>query len=226
MPRKKSISIKKKSTLSSKTGTQNGKKTIFTDSPELRYKICVSGASVTSFCSEDCFEKAVLLGKEIARRGLVLLTGATTGVPYWVAKAAKEAGGVVIGFSPAASKQAHLKTYHLPLDYHDVVMYTGFHYSGRNLLLMRASDAIITICGRIGTLNEFSIGFEDKKPVGVLEGTGGVADQIRNILECAHRGSGKVVFSSDPVELLDKVIRLIKEDEKEAGILDALDVEA
>ncbi len=187
-------------------------------SEPLRYKICVSGASETGLCSDDCFEKSVLLGREIARRGLVLLTGATTGVPYWVAKAVKEEGGVVIGFSPAASKQAHVKTYHLPMDYHDVIMYTGFHYSGRNLLLMRASDAIITVCGRIGTLNEFTIGFEDKKPVGVLEGTGGMADRLREIVEQAHRGPGKVVYSRDPKELLDKVIELIKADEKEAGI--------
>lgn len=182
----------------------------------MRYKICVSGAAETGLCSEDCFEKAVLLGKEIARRGMILVTGATTGVPYWVAKAVKEEGGIVIGYSPAVSKRAHVNTYHLPLDYHDVVMYTGFHYSGRNLLLMRSADAIITICGRIGTLNEFTIGFEDDKPIGVLEGTGGMADRLRDIVENAHRGPGRVVFSKDPKELLDEVVRLIEEDE--AGV--------
>lgn len=193
------------------------KKTLRHGNENLKYKICVSGAAETGLCSDDCFEKATILGKEIARRGFVLVTGATTGVPYWVAKAVKEEGGVVVGFSPATSKREHVKKYHLPLDFHDVVMYTGFHYSGRNLLLMRASDAIITICGRIGTLNEFTIGFEDKKPIGVLEGTGGMADKLREIVEDAHRGPGKVVFSRDPKKLLDEVVKLIEEEESKNG---------
>lgn len=179
----------------------------------LRYKICISGAAETGLCSDDCFEKAVLLGKEIARRGIVLVTGATTGVPYWVAKAVKEEGGVVIGFSPAVSKRAHINTYHLPLDYHDVIVYTGFHYSGRNLMLVRSSDAVITLCGRLGTLNEFTAAFEDKKPIGVLTGTGGMADKLEDIVNNAHRGPGKVVFSKDPKQLLDDVVRLIESED-------------
>lgn len=178
------------------------------------YKICISGAAETGHCAPDAHEKAELLGGEIAKRGYVLVTGATTGIPYWAAKGAKENGGMVIGFSPASSKIAHIKTYRLPLDYHDVLVYTGFNYAGRNLILTRSSDAIIIICGRIGTLNEFTVGFEDKKPVGVLEGSGGTADMLRNILENSHRGMGKVVFSNDPTDLLDKLTELMKKDEK------------
>lgn len=184
---------------------------------KLKYKICVSGAAETGHCSKDAFEKAEAIGREIARRDLVLVTGATTGIPYWSAKGAKLAGGLVIGLSPAASRVAHVKSYKLPTDYHDMIIYTGFDYAGRNLLLTRSSDAIITICGRVGTLNEFTIGFEDNKPMGVLEGTGGTADYIRELLEKSHRGTGKVSFSSDPAELLDKVLATIKEDEEKNG---------
>lgn len=177
------------------------------------YKICVSGAAETGHCSESALKNAELLGREIAKRGFVLVTGATTGIPYWAAKGAKEEGGTVIGFSPAASRQAHVNAYHLPLDYHDVIVYTGFNYSGRNLILTRSSDAIITICGRMGTLNEFTIGFEDHKPVGVLEGSGGIADHIQEIIEIARRGPGKTVFSKDPLDLLEKLVVLIEEEE-------------
>lgn len=180
----------------------------------LKYKICVSGAAETGFCSLDATEKAETLGREIARRGMILVTGATTGIPYWAAKGAKEEGGIVIGLSPAASKAAHLKTYHLPIDYHDLIVYTGFEYTGRNLLLVRSSDAIITICGRMGTMNEFTIAFEDKKPIGVLEGTGGIADSLKDLINTAHRGFGKVIFSSNPNELLDRLVEIIKEEEK------------
>ena len=179
-------------------------------SHRLKYKVCVSGAAETSHCAADALGKAELLGREIAKRGLVLVTGATTGIPYWSAKGAKAEGGIVIGFSPAASKAAHVKTYHLPLDYHDVIVYTGFEYAGRNLILTRSADAIITICGRLGSLNEFTVGFEDKKPMGVLEGSGGIADIVRGLVEGSHRGPGKIVYSSDPAELVDKLLKLIE----------------
>lgn len=181
----------------------------------LKYKICVSGAAETGHCAVDALEKAEQLGREIAKAGMVLLTGATTGIPYWAAKGAKEEGGIVIGLSPAASEAAHLKTYRLPTDYHDLIVYTGFEYSGRNLLLTRSADAVITVCGRMGTLNEFTIAFEDQKPIGVFEGTGGMADEIRGIVAKAHRGPGKIIFSSDPKELIKKLSELIhKEKEK------------
>ena len=181
----------------------------------LKYKICISGAAETGLCAPDALEKTELLGRLIAERGMIVVTGATTGTPYWAAKGAKEAGGTVIGISPASSKIPHVKTYRLPTDYHDLIIYTGFGYSGRNLLLTRAADAVITICGRIGTMNEFTDAFEDEKPQGVLAGTGGTADMLKEFLDKAHRGYGKVVFETDPAKLLDKLVVLIEGEERE-----------
>lgn len=180
----------------------------------LKYKICVSGAAETGHCAADALEKAEELGREIARQGMVLVTGATTGTPYWASKGAKEEGGIVIGLSPAVSQSAHVKTYKLPIDYQDLIIYTGFDYSGRNLLLTRSSDAVVIVCGRMGTLNEFTIAFEDQKPIGILEGTGGMADEIRGIVEKAKRGPGKIIYGRDPKELLEKLRALL---DKEKG---------
>jgi uncharacterized protein (TIGR00725 family) len=187
-------------------------------SQHLKYKICISGAAETDHCTPQTIEKTLELGRLIAERGLILVTGATTGTPYWAAKGAKEAGGIVIGLSPAVSKIAHIKTYHLPTDYHDLIIYTGFDYSGRNLLLTRSADAIITICGRMGTLNEFTIAFVDGKPQGVLIHTGGTADSLKEIVAHAHRGPGKIVYESDPEKLLNGVIELIQKTEAENNI--------
>jgi len=178
----------------------------------LKYKICVSGAAETECCAPDALEKAKELGREIVRQNGVLVTGATTGVPYWAAIGAKEEGGISIGLSPAASEKAHVRTYHLPVDYFDVIIYTGFEYAGRNLLLTRASDAVIIVCGRIGTLNEFTIAFEDQKPIGVLTGTGGEADQLKDIVAKGNRGPGKIVYDQDPKILVEKVIDLIEKE--------------
>jgi hypothetical protein len=179
---------------------------------DLKFKICVSGAAETEHCKADAMEKAMILGREIVRHKAILVNGATTGFPLWAARAAKEEGGIVIGISPASSEKEHIKKYNLPVEYTDMIIYTGFGYSGRNLLLTRSADAVIIGCGRMGTLNEFTIAFEDEKPIGVLIGVGGTADEIKEIVENAHRGPGKIVYESDPKTLVEKVIELIRKE--------------
>lgn len=178
----------------------------------LKIKIAVSGSAETEHCAPDALEKTRALGREIAERGAVLVTGATTGAPYWAAIGAKEANGFVIGISPAATEKEHVEKFGLPLDYHDLIVYTGFGYSGRNLLLTRSADAAIITCGRIGTLNEFTDVFEDKKPIGILTGTGGMADEIDDIIAKAFRGPGKIVYNSDPKALVGEVLELVKKE--------------
>ncbi|MDD5606862.1 MAG: hypothetical protein PHN37_03325 [Candidatus Pacebacteria bacterium] len=181
------------------------------------YKICVSGAASTNHCNTCALEAAKELGREIIRQKGILVTGATTGIPYWSAIGAKEENGFSIGVSPAVSEKEHVKTYHLPTDYFDIIIYTGFNYSGRNLLLTRASDGVIFCCGRMGTLNEFTIAFEDEKPIGVLEGTGGTADEIRDLIKKMKKGKGNIVFDKNPKRLVEKIIKLIQK-EKEIKI--------
>jgi hypothetical protein len=182
----------------------------------LKYKICVSGAAETSHCGEEAFAAAEELGREIIKQGAVMVDGATTGFPFWAAKGAKSENGIVIGVSPAESKREHIATYELPVDYHDIIMYTGHGYSGRNLLLTRMADAVVVGCGRMGTLNEFTIAFEDKKPIGVLEGSWESDEVIKLLIEKSQRAKemeNKIVFSSNPKELITKVIEKIKEEE-------------
>jgi len=183
----------------------------------LKYKIAVSGAAETGHCGQKALELAKEMGRQIIRHNGVLVTGATSGIPYWAAIGAKEEGGIVIGLSPAASEKAHIRKYRLPTDFHDLIVYTGFEYAGRNLLLARSADAVVVVCGRMGTLNEFTIAFEDKKPIGVLIESGGTADMIKNIVSQAHRGPGKIVYDNHPEKLMKKLLPLI-EKEKEIKI--------
>lgn len=177
----------------------------------LRLKFCISGAAETGHCSSDALEKAKEIGREIARMGAVLVNGATTGFPYWSAIGAKELGGFTIGVSPADSEREHVEQYKLPIDYMDMIVYTGFGYSGRNLLLTRSADAVIIGCGRIGTLNEFTDAFEDGKPIGVLTGTGGTTDMLEEIIQASNRvaDNRKVIFESDPKILVQKLSELV-----------------
>lgn len=176
------------------------------------YKIGVSGSAQNN-CAPGAFARAREVGRQIALSGAVCVTGDTIGIPHAAAHGAKAAGGVTAGISPAMSRQEHLRKYRLPNDEMDLVIYTGFQYSGRNLLFIRACDAVIFVCGRIGTLNEFTIAFEDKKPIGILTETGGMSDEIEHIISVAQRGSGKVVYDSDPKKLVQKVMAMVEEEE-------------
>jgi uncharacterized protein (TIGR00725 family) len=184
------------------------------DPKHLKYSICVSGSAVADICDRNAAKMVYELGRQIALHNAFLITGATTGMPDFAARGCQDAGGISIGISPANSKQDHVNRYNLPLDNYDLIMYTGFGYSGRNLLLTRMADAVINVCGRIGTLNEFTIAFEDKKVIGVLEGTGGLVDDFRKIVEKGYRGPGKITYDNDPKKLLDKVIKMIDKDNK------------
>lgn len=175
-------------------------------------KICVSGAAETGHCGVDALDKAKELGREITRQGAILLTGATTGFPLWVAMGVKEEGGISVGISPAASEREHVEVFKLPLDYLDLVIYTGFGYSGRDILLTRSADAVICGCGRIGTIHEFTVAFEDRKPIGIFEGPWEMGAQLKEIIEKAHRPNAKIVSGPDPKKLLEDVIVLIKKD--------------
>jgi uncharacterized protein (TIGR00725 family) len=182
-------------------------------------KVCVSGAAETGHCGLDAYEKAKEVGREIAKQGAIITTGATTGFPMYAAMGAKDECGFSIGFSPAATEREHVDTYKLPLDYMDVVVYTGFGYAERDLLLVRAADAIIIGCGRIGTINEFAVAFEDRRPIGILQGSWRTDEELKRIIDEAHRPNDKIYFDSDPKALVERVIERVLKDKEELNLV-------
>lgn len=172
-----------------------------------RIKIGVMGSSTTLpgvVESDELVRLANDLGQAVAERNCVLVTGATTGFPDIVSRSARRSGGLTIGISPAISKAEHISRYLLPDDGVDVIIYTGFGLKGRNVINVRASDIVIVFGGGMGTLNEFTIAYDEGKTIGVLEGTGGIADKIRDIVSLSSKRSGsKIIFGSYPVALID-----------------------
>jgi uncharacterized protein (TIGR00725 family) len=173
-------------------------------------KIAVSGSADTTYSGLDAFEKAKELGREIAKAGAIINTGATTGFPMYAALGAKDECGFSIGFSPASTEREHLDTYKLPLEYMDVLVYTGFGYSGRDLLLVRSSDAVVIGPGRIGTLNEFAVAFEDQRPIGVLEGDWHTDEFLRQVIEAAHRPNPNIIFDADPKAIVARLVEMVQ----------------
>ncbi len=182
-----------------------------------KYIICVSGTAETAFLDEKAMHIAEELGAEIVRQGAALVVGATTGFPYWAAKGAKKAGGIVVGVSPAGTKKEHVETYKLPVDYHDLIFYTGYGYNGRDLFLIKLADAVVFGPGRIGTINEFTITFEDKKPIGIFQSDLWETDElIKEIINKSHRGEeikDLITYSSNPKELIGKMMDMVKRED-------------
>lgn len=176
--------------------------------PKRVYQICISGAAKGDSIVTGS-KLAAAAGREIAVRGHITLTGATKGLPYEGAKGAKEAGGISVGFSPAMTRLEHVKKYRLPLDMFDTVLYTGFDYMGRDLLLVRSSDAVVMVGGRIGTLNELLIALEEHRPVGVLLGSGGMTEEVEYVLKAAKRARSGIIFGHNPSDLVDELIRIL-----------------
>ena len=180
----------------------------------MRYQICVSGAA-SGESVKTSHKLAFELGKAISKRGKTLTTGATVGLPHYAAQGAvsvKEPRGISIGFSPAASFREHVATYKLPTKEFDYINFTGMAYVGRDVHLVRSSDAIITVGGRMGSLHELSTALESRKVCGVLLGSGGLADYTPTLLENVEApGAKDVIYDADHDRLVEKVIAALDE---------------
>jgi uncharacterized protein (TIGR00725 family) len=146
------------------------------------------------------------VGREVARRGGVVISGGLSGVMEAVSRGAKEEGGLTVGLLPGFEKDE-------ANPYVDVPIATGMGFM-RNTLTVRAADAVIMISGGIGTLNELTVAYENK-PTIVLLGTGEWADRLpevafdRHYLD--HRRSGYLHYAGTPAEAVDLAFKLARE---------------
>lgn len=171
-------------------------------------KIAVCGASKNGI-DKDILKISRKLGAEIADKNHTLMFGACLGYPYEAAKGAYENKGEVVGFSPAKNKEEHISVYGFPLDNITKIEYTGLGIPGRNLPLVANSDAVIIVSGQIGTLNEFTIAFQLKKPIGVLGGAGGITNILKTVTAVCDNTSynmkNKISFCNTPKELIQSL---------------------
>ncbi len=175
----------------------------------MRYQICVSGAAAGETV-RGAQDLAYETGKEIALAGKTLLTGATVGLPHAAAKgfkSVKDPKGYSIGFSPASSFREHVATYRLPTIEFDYINFTGMEYVGRDVHLVRSSDAVITIGGRMGSLHELATALEGHKVCGVLLGSGGLADYVQTLVKSVVApAADEIIYDSNPKRLVAAVV--------------------
>jgi len=178
----------------------------------MKPKIGVMGGASGPHSKEN-IEKAGAIGKAIAEKGAILFFGATTGLPLEAAKACKKAGGFVVGVSPGENEKEHTEVYGYPTEACDIMVYTGMGLAGgRNIVLVKSCDAIVLIEGGIGTMNEFSIAYPAKIPIGVLEGSGRFADEVERLEKEVLKGKygTTLIFEKNPEKLVEKIVSAAK----------------
>jgi len=187
-------------------------------------KIGVMGSASASIAAEDWHrvdDLARRLGQKLAAASCVLITGELDGIPGRVVEAHSQHGGLSVGISPAPSAVEHAALYATPPCPSTVVIYSGFGFKGRNVIAVRSADIVLLFSGGIGTLNEFTIAYDEGKVIGLLQGTGGVADLAQTLLDTLPvRSTGAVVIADpDPEQLVERCIAKLCEQRGEQAAL-------
>jgi len=155
--------------------------------------------------------KAREIGKQIATHGCILLTGSSTGLSYEAVKGAKASGGFTVGVSPASNLQEHVGAYGLPVECFDLLVFTGSGFKGRNVVLIRSCDAVAVVAGRMGTLNEVTIAYDEGRPIGELGASGGISGHLKTIVEKSAKRGPRIVYDADPSLLVGRLVEALGE---------------
>jgi uncharacterized protein (TIGR00725 family) len=122
--------------------------------PAARTHIAVVGSSQASATLR---RQAADVGRAVAEVGAVLVCGGMGGVMEAACRAAHDAGGLTIGILPGADRAS-------ANPYVDVALPTGMG-EARNVLVVRAADAVVAVVGEYGTLSEISLALQAGTPV-------------------------------------------------------------
>lgn len=154
---------------------------------------------VTVIGSSDCgfVQDAYLIGKHIARRGWVLISGGRGGVMESASKGAHEEGGIVVGILP-------FDAHHHANSYCDIVIPTGIGFA-RNLSNVLAGDVVVALGGGAGTLSEIAYAWQFRRPLIACTFMEGWSERIAGT-QIDERG-GKIFEA----KTLEEAIRLLDE---------------
>lgn len=165
--------------------------------------------------TKENIDLAEKIGKYLAEEGVSVITGGCTGLPSIEAKSAFNHGAETIAYYPDLSerelfmnKQAHNND--IENIYSLKKFFKGFCY--RSVRMIEDADGAIVFNGRFGTLSEFTVAVEEGLYIAVVEGTGGVTDEIKKLAEIVYKQFpySNVVFSKDYKTAIDKLIENIK----------------
>lgn len=143
-------------------------------------------------CSEQEANLAEEVGREIARRGAILICGGMGGIMEAACKGASSEGGLTIGILPGESRQAANSYVSIPI-------ITGMG-SARNVILAKTAQAVIAIGGVYGTLSEIGHALQNGVPIIGLN-TWSIA--------CYGQTTNPIIAAENPADAVNKAFDLI-----------------
>lgn len=152
--------------------------------------IAVIGISQCSFREQKLAKE---VGKLIAKKGAILITGGLGGIMKYASKGAHKAGGLVIGVLPTSNAND-------ANPYVDIAIVTGLG-DARNVIIVSTADAIIAIGGGFGTLSEIAFALKRDKP---LIGLGTWK------LDEARLDNAKIIMANDAKDAVEKAFNKSK----------------
>lgn len=133
------------------------------------------------------------VGRQIARRGAVLVCGARGGVMEAACRGAKAEGGITVGILPGTDRREANA-------FVDIPIVTGLG-EARNAIVVRTADAVIAVSGGYGTLSEIGFALKMGRPVVGL----GTWELHRK-----GRLAGGVLQASTPLQAVEQALALVK----------------
>ena len=140
-------------------------------------------------------ELAEEVGRELARRDIMVVCGGLSGIMEAVCRGAKSEGGTTIGILPGrAAAEAN--------SYVDIPIVTSMGYS-RNVIVVHTGEAVIAVGGAFGTLSEIGHALSDGIPVVGLKTwpltTNGDGVDI----------GGSIIPAENPADAVDKALAAV-----------------
>lgn len=203
----------------------------------IKYKIGIFGSAINE--NDKTIAIAKKLGKTLADKNIIIITGACAGMPDIIAQEAAKAKKEieVWGFAPVGTNEElkslyadsdfsiYKKIYYIPQNFRDLFFIEGdteFKVQKpslqkyRNVISTANCDGAIVLSGRWGSMNEFTNLFDMGKVIGVLTGTGGIADELPALMKKISKPSEAKVFFDDDPDILVKLV-LEELDERSAS---------
>jgi len=145
-----------------------------------------------SQCTKEETRLAEEVGRQLARRGAILVCGGLGGIMKAACKGASSEGGTTIGILPGDNSRAANPYVQIPV-------VTGLG-EARNVIVVKSVQAVIAIGGNYGTLSEISHALKNGIPVIGLN----TWSLSRN-----GRQDKSIIPAQSPIEAVDKALDLV-----------------
>ena len=134
------------------------------------------------------------VGRELAKKGAILVCGGLGGVMEATCRGASSEGGITIGILPGENRREANKFVQIPI-------VTGMGYA-RNVAVVKSAQAVIAIGGSYGTLSEIGHALQSGIPVIGI-----------NTWSLSKNGklNSSIILAKNPVEAVEKALNLISD---------------